>query len=230
MKVVIKSTVALTAAHAVGYSISLAEVPILARALGPQAYGELLWVQMTALLISMLVDYGFTLSASRQVAQARSNPNKLKTIVGNVFLAKVILLATVAVPMVLLYVLFKPVDLALAFAGFIYMTAFGMSPFWYFQGMEKMGRAVTIEIITRTAALLGLLMLVKEPADAPLALWLMASGGLVCSAITSWICLREVAQVQASISRVLSHKSKTVHRSSSTKVAPTSSQLQRPAY
>ena len=200
MKVVIKSTLALTLAHAFGYIITLAEVPILARALGPQAYGELLWVQLTALLISVLVDYGFTLSASRQIAQNQSDPSRLRAIIGNVFLAKTILMATVTVPLLCFYVLFRPVELALALAGLVYVFAFGMSPFWYFQGTQKMGRAVAIEIATRTIALLGLIALVRNSTDAAVALWLMASAGLICTFVTSWMCLREVGTIDVCLS------------------------------
>ena len=199
MKVVVKSTVALTSAHAVGYAISLAEVPILARALGPEAYGELLWVQMTALLISMLVDYGFTLSASRQIAQNRSNATLLGIVTGNVFLAKGILLAAVTVPAALALSAIKSVSTDLALAGFVYVVAFGMSPLWYFQGTQRLGRYVTIEIVTRSTALVGLLMVVKQPGDSALALWLMAGGALLCTLTTSWMCLREVKSVRASL-------------------------------
>jgi PST family polysaccharide transporter len=223
MKVVIKSTVALTSAHAVGYAISLAEVPILARALGPQAYGELLWVQMTALLISMLVDYGFTLSASRQVARNRSNHAMLGTITGNVFLAKAGLLLAVMLPIALALSTIKLVSTDLALAGFVYVIAFGMSPLWYFQGTQKLGRFVVIEILTRTTALLGLLVLVKQPTDAALALWLMASGALLCTLVTSWMCLREVGSLHGSlggaVKEIQSSTSIFVYKSSSSLVA-----------
>lgn len=198
MKTVFRSTVSLTIAHGVGYAVSLAEIPILARALGPQEYGLLLWVQASALLGSLFVDWGFNLSASRQIAQAQQDPSKLATICGNVFLAKIILLVIVTVPLILSYLAFASVPLGLVAAGFLYLVAFGMSPFWYFQGTERMGRAVAIEVLTRTAALGCLAIFINHPEDAPLALALMSIGALTCTLLSSLLCRLEVGEFKAS--------------------------------
>lgn len=197
MKTVLRSTVALTIAHAAGYAITLLEVPILARALGADAYGILLWVQATALLGSTLVDWGFNLSASRKIARAKQDQKAISKLCGDVFLAKTILLACVTLPLLLAYQIFKPVSPELAIAGFIYLVAFGMSPFWYFQGMEKMGRAVVVEIFTRVSALIGLVFFVKNPDHLTLALALMATGALLCTLITTLLCRAEVGRFRA---------------------------------
>lgn len=199
MKTVVRSTVALTIAQGLGYAISLAEVPILARALGPTAYGELIWVQATALLGSILVDYGFNLSASRQIARGRDSASFVQRICGDVFLAKLMLLALVTLPLLIAYLIFTPVPIGMALAGFVYFLGFGLTPFWYFQGMERMGRAVAIETITRLSALIGLLFLVNEPDDKTLALSIMALGSIACTGITSALCRFEVGKFCGSI-------------------------------
>jgi len=192
MKTVIRSTAALTTAQGLGYVISLAEVPILARALGPAAYGELVWVQATALLASILVDYGFNLSASREIARNRNNASFLQRLCGDVFLAKLALLTFVSVPIVVLCTVFKPVDAGMTLAGFMYFVGFGMTPFWYFQGMERMGRAVAVETATRLVALIGLLAVVHTPEDKTLGLTIMAIGSVACTGITIAMCKAEV--------------------------------------
>lgn len=201
---VARSATALTAAHAVGYAISLAEVPILARALGASAYGELLWVQATALIASILIDYGFNLSASREIARCRHDPTQVRRICGDVFLAKLMLLTIVTVPLVILYEVTQPTSYGMALAGFIYLIGFGMTPFWYFQGMERMGRSVVIEVLTRTLALAGLFLFVTSPTDVTLALFIMATGSFACTAITIGMCRREVGPFSGSISGAIS--------------------------
>ena len=199
MKTVVRSTAALTAAHAVGYVISLAEVPILARALGPSAYGELVWVQATALLASILVDYGFNLSASREITRNRQDSSFVKQICGDVFLAKLILLVTVTFPLFIGYWLLTPVSVGMALAGFLYFLGFGLTPFWYFQGMERMGRAVAIETLTRLTALLALFYLVQTPDDKTMGLTIMALGSIACTGITIAMCRVEVGRFTGSI-------------------------------
>jgi PST family polysaccharide transporter len=199
MKTVIRSTAALTIAQGVGYVISLAEVPILARALGPTAYGELIWVQATALLTSILVDYGFNLSASREIARNRDSDSFVQRICGEVFLAKLMLLTLVTLPLLIAYLIFTPVAVAMALAGFVYFLGFGLTPFWYFQGMERMGRAVAIETVTRLAALIGLLLLVTSPEDKTLGLTIMAVGSIACTGITIAMCRSEVGSFKGSV-------------------------------
>lgn len=199
MKTVVRSTAALTIAQGLGYVISLAEVPILARALGPAAYGELIWVQATAFLASILVDYGFNLSASREIARNRDSDSFVQRICGDVFLAKLMLLALVTLPLLIAYLVFTPVSFGLALAGFLYFLGFGLTPFWYFQGMERMGRAVAIETVTRLAALIGLFLFVSNPEDKTLGLTIMAVGSIACTGSTIAMCRSEVGSFKGSV-------------------------------
>ena len=192
MKTVIRSTAVLTTAQGLGYVISLAEVPILARALGATAYGELVWVQATALLASMVVDYGFNLSASREIARNKNDNSFMQRTCGNVFLAKLVLLLLVATPLLVAYLIYTPTSSGMAYAGFIYFVGFGMTPFWYFQGMERMGRSVAVETLTRFLALISLFLFVQTPEDKTLALTIMASGSIACTIVTVIMCRVEL--------------------------------------
>lgn len=204
MKTVVRSTAALTVAQGLGYVISLAEVPILARALGPAAYGELIWVQATALLASLLVDYGFNLSASREIARNRDQTTLIKRICGDVFLAKLILLLVVSVPLFAIYIAIQPVSLGMAVAGFVYFVGFGLTPFWYFQGVERMGKAVAVETATRLFALVGLFFLVHSPDDKTLGLTVMAIGSIGSTGLTIFLCRLEVGRFTGSVGGAVS--------------------------
>ena len=199
MKTVIRSTTALTTAHGLGYLISLAEVPVLARSLGQTAYGELVWVQATALLASILVDYGFNLSASRGIATRKDNSNFLRQLCGDVFIAKLLLLVIITLPLLITYLIFTPVSVGMFIAGFLYFLGFGFTPFWYFQGIEKMGRAVAVETLTRAISLLALLLFVKSPEDKTLGLTIMAVGSVTSTTATIVMCRVAVGQFNGSI-------------------------------
>ncbi|UOD49728.1 oligosaccharide flippase family protein [Orrella daihaiensis] len=200
MKTVIRSTAALTSAHAAGYLISLAEVPILARALGASAYGELVWVQATALLASIVVDYGFNLSAAREIAIRKNDPIFLKKLCGDVFLAKLLMLSLITLPILAAYWIFTPVSAGMAAAGFLYFVGFGLTPFWYFQGMERMGRAVAIETTARLLALCSLFLFVNSPQDKTLGLTIMAVSFAISTTIAIGMCRFEVGSFKGSIS------------------------------
>jgi polysaccharide transporter, PST family len=199
MKTVLRSTVTLTAAQGLGYIISLAEIAILARGLGPLAFGELVWIQATALLASLFVDYGFNLSASREIASKRDDAAFLKQICGNVFLAKTYLLVGISLLLLLAYAVTNPVSKGMALAGFLYFVGFGLSPFWYFQGRERMGRAIAFEIAIRLTALAALFVYVHTPDDKLRALMIMGLGSLTCTVGTIAMCRFEVGRFKCSI-------------------------------
>ena len=91
MKRVLSNGVWLTTAHLSGFVIPLLELPILTRALGPEVYGGVLFALSLALAFSLVVEYGFNLSAAREVADSVGEPHRLAQIVGIVFFAKVII-------------------------------------------------------------------------------------------------------------------------------------------
>ncbi|WP_417522204.1 oligosaccharide flippase family protein [Marinobacter sp.] len=181
----------LTASHMAGYAIPLIELPILTRALGPEAYGKMLFAQSLALASSLVVEYGFNLSASRSVARNRDDQAYLRLLFGSVFLAKLIITLILLVLAVLFYGIEAPelaaFDLGLGAAGFLFFLAFGFSPFWYFQGTERMLGPVALDLTLRFAGVLLLYLFVREPSDAVLALAVLATMG-VCNTLitTAW--------------------------------------------
>jgi PST family polysaccharide transporter len=76
----------------------------------------------------------------------------------------------------------------LALFAFVYSVALGMSPFWYFQGTERMTKPVLLELAGRAMATGGIFLLVKSPGDGWKALALQAGAAVLTTAITvDWI-------------------------------------------
>src|SRR5258708_16352230 len=67
------NALALYGVQIAGYVIPLVTLPYLARVLRPEAFGLLLFGQSFALWASLVIEYGFGLSAAREIAQ---NPGK----------------------------------------------------------------------------------------------------------------------------------------------------------
>jgi len=65
--------------------------------------------------------------------------------------------------------------------------------------MERMGRAVVVETITRFAALVGLFLWVKSPDDATLGLTIMAIGSIASTGLTIMMCRFEVGSFTGSL-------------------------------
>ncbi|MDN5844556.1 MAG: oligosaccharide flippase family protein, partial [Alcaligenaceae bacterium] len=64
--VVARNAGAMYAVQLVSYLVPIFEIPILARALGAELYGQILFCQALALTSSLLVEYGFNINAAQQ--------------------------------------------------------------------------------------------------------------------------------------------------------------------
>lgn len=171
----------LSVVHFSGYVIPLLEVPILARALGAESYGKVILALSFALVMSVFVEFGFNISASRDIS--RSARGVFKQIVGEVLLSKVVisvLVVSVSVPMALWFGL----DSQLFIPAFIYFLAFAFSPFWFFQGTENVVVPSLLSLGGRLIGLLLIFLCVSDASDYVLALSLLALAGFTNTAIT----------------------------------------------
>lgn len=180
------------------YLIPILEIPVLARALGVQEYGKVVLIQSVALLSSLIVEYGFSLSGSRQVAIARDDKAELSRIYGEVFSAKLIIVLVVLLCSAVLYILNGSLILEgpLVFFGFLYFLAFGFSPFWFFQGLEKISVVVILEVVLRFASLFFLYCFIKDEDGAKLALGIMASFGLLNTFVGNIMCIKRIGKIR----------------------------------
>lgn len=202
MKYLIKNMGLLFFAQLCAYLIPILEIPVLARALGVQEYGRVVLIQSVALLSSLIVEYGFSLSGSRQIALASSDKKSLAKIYSEVFSAKLIIVTLVVMIGVIGGFFYGSYffDVKLVFLGFLYFLAFGFSPFWFFQGLEKISLIVIMEVILRFTSLLLLFLFITSPNDAILALCIMSSLGLLNTVLGNALCLKKVGRIFLSFS------------------------------
>jgi PST family polysaccharide transporter len=187
---VAQNVLGLYGVHIASYIIPLVTLPYLARVLRPQGFGLLLFAQSFALWASQIIEYGFNLSATREIAQNREKSGHLAATAAGVLGAKVMLsmgFAIVAVmaawsipnfrehPIYLLWAL--PVSLA-----------FGFSPLWYFQGTERMVGAGVVDFLARAAGAIFIFLVVRTSEDGWKSLALQAAAGCASTLIqTLWM-------------------------------------------
>ncbi len=192
---ILRNVVSLYAMQWAGYVIPIIMLPYLARVLQPQGFGLLLFWQSFALWASMFIEYGFNLSATRDIAQSRGDQRAQAQIAASVLGAKLLLLGSVLVisgTAALCVPVFRahPIYLLCAMPQIL---AGGFSPFWYFQGTERMARAISIEFFSR-AFFTGLTFLaVRDSSGGWKALLLQGCAGCSSTIVTTWMMYRETA-------------------------------------
>jgi PST family polysaccharide transporter len=149
-------------------------VPYLARILGPAGWGTVAFTQSLAEFLVLTIEFGFNLSATREIAQQRSSKRACGEIMAGV-LGSQVLLAVVGAAGAVLVSRATPIlrhNPKLLAAGLFYGLAQGFMPLWFFQGLERMRLAAFLEVSGRIGGLISLFALVHSPQDAWLALFL----------------------------------------------------------
>lgn len=176
-----------------GLLIPLIELPVLARALEQQAYGQVLYALGIAMTAAIFVEFGFTFSAARRVVAAKGDRGLLGQLVADVLLAKLMLSAAVALIIVTL-MLTGTGATSIPGHWFIWITlfiiAFGFSPMWYYFGVEKLMLPAMLDLALRASGLLLVILLVSTPQHAQRVLAIQATVGVCNTLIPTLLMLR----------------------------------------
>ena len=163
-----KNAIALYGVTIANSLLPLIIVPYLARVLGPDAWGMVLFAQTVAVWPAMLVEFGFVYSATREVARHPGDPERLREIVSEVMACKAALSvagAALGIAFWLGVPAFREQPLFLVGALWLAIVQ-GLNPLWYFQGIQRMSLPAMIEVGCRVLFTISVFFLIKSPADA----------------------------------------------------------------
>lgn len=166
-KRLISNFTALSSVQAANYLLPLVTLPYLTRILGPAKFGLVAFAQATVMYLILLTDYGFNLSATRDISVHRQDNVTVSKIFSSIMAVKTILMA---VSFLLLYVLITFVG-RFADERMIYLYSFGMVignvlfPVWFFQGMERMKLIALLNILSRAIFTVSIFVFIKQTND-----------------------------------------------------------------
>ncbi|GAB0117741.1 flippase [Acidisoma sp. 7E03] len=179
LKRLARNLVSTTVFQASGYILALINVPYLTRTLGVADYGILAFVISINAYLYLIVDWGFSLGATREVAQARDNPAQLREIFWKTMTAKAVLsLLATAILFGVLALHQVPSPLYLLLPGLLNVIGAVFTVDWFMQGLERMGVFTLYSIAGRSLVVLLTFLLVHSPADTWIACALQGGGGL----------------------------------------------------
>jgi len=177
-----------------GYIVPLVIIPYLARVLGAAGWGMVAFAQAFGSYAALLCEYGFVLSATREVARHRDSREKLTGILAGVMGAKGFL-AVASVVAALLAGLWVPIfrdHPVLLWAGMFWALARAFSMMWFFQGLERMQLVAALEISGQALAVVATFVFVRRPEDGWRALAVQGLGYFLSFAIGLGMAYRQL--------------------------------------
>ncbi len=153
--------------QAAKYIIPLVSLPYLARVLGPEAYGVRTYVLSVMTMVQTFADYGFSLSATKDIVEVRNDRDAVNKIVGSVFIAKGLLSLVI---LLCLAMLIKVIPLLnenwlYTLIAFIAVILTSYMPDYIFMAYEKMGIITKRFIVSKVVGVILLFIFVHDSSD-----------------------------------------------------------------
>jgi PST family polysaccharide transporter len=193
----------LYALQGVLYLAPMLTLPYTARVLGTSEWGALAFAEAYARYVGLVIEYGFGLSATREIACVRNDGMSRAEQVAKVLSAQLLLIAaTLVLTMVLVLIvpLFTTHTKLLA-SAYAWAICLSLNPLWYFQGIERMRLISGINIAGNLAAAGGVFIWVRGPGDGWIKLALQASACFACTAVCFGIIYRTTPFLWPSLAR-----------------------------
>ena len=192
-KVLLSNFFSLSALQMATYFFPLITFPYLVRILGIELFGILAMATAIVAYFQIIVDYGFDLSATKEISIHREDRSKLIEIFSSVLIIKFILMS---ISFILLTLLIFSFD-KLAENWEVYYFSFGLVigqilfPIWFFQGIEKMKYITILTIISKFIFTISIFIFVKESTDYEIVPLLYAIGSIVSGLISLYIIKKD---------------------------------------
>jgi len=192
-KRLIENFLSLSVLQIANYILPLITLPYLVRVLGPEKFGLIAFSQAFIGYFMILTDYGFNLSATRDISINRENKEKVSEIFSSVMIIK---LALMIISLILMSVII------FSFEKFrqdwiVYYLTFGMVvgqvlfPVWFFQGIEKMKYITFLNILAKVIFTVAIFIFVKEASDYLYVPLLNSLGFIIAGILGLWIVFRD---------------------------------------
>jgi PST family polysaccharide transporter len=165
----------------VSYVLPLITIPYLVRVLGTKTFGMVAFYSSLTLYFQIVVDYGFNLSATREVAIYKTEPEKISRLFFSILTIKTVLMLSCALLLMVIVVAVPRFYVEKELCFWLYCGVAGtiLFPYWLFQGMEDMKFITIFNLINKSIVSVLYFVFIKSPYDYLWLAYLNTSGTIL---------------------------------------------------
>jgi PST family polysaccharide transporter len=192
-KTVLTNFLALGILQGTNFLIPLIIMPYLNVKIGIEGYGFISFIQAIMVYFSSFTDYGFNVSATREIAINKNDTQKISKIFNRVLSTKAVLCffsALILFGMILFIPKLTSNYLAYTL-GFSIVLGQTILPVWFFQGMEKMKYLTCLNLFSKILFTALIFVFVKRPEDSALVLLFFGLGNLASGIAGVYLAVRQ---------------------------------------
>lgn len=159
------------------------------KTLGVDYFGLLAFATATITYFAILTDYGFNITATKEISMNRDDKSKVIEIFSSVFIIKFFLLLLSFAILALIVFTFDKFTAHWE----IYFLTFGnvlgqfLFPIWFFQGVEKMKYITYLNLIAKSIFTIAIFVFVQDPNDVYLVPLFFSLGAIIAGIISLYI-------------------------------------------
>ncbi|WP_272694967.1 oligosaccharide flippase family protein [Providencia sp. PROV144] len=151
------------------YLAPLLALPYLSRVLSVDNFGLIMVLISFLVLIKIITDFGFNISATHKISCSRENKKFISRYLGSIFSLKLILIGISLVICYLYFFAFNKIPIKDKETLYFYFTLTvifqAYQPIWFFQGIEKMQNITAVMSASKISYLIFIFSLVKTDSD-----------------------------------------------------------------
>ncbi len=174
-----------------GYVFPLITLPYLADVIGVEGFGKIAFASAVMVWFQTIADWGFTFTATRDVAKNRDDKDKVSEIFSNVLWARCLL--TIVSFLLLLGCIFcipKFRDSAdVILVTFLMIPGHIMFPDWFFQAMERMKYITLFNFLMKILFTGAVFVFIKEKDDYIIQPLLTSVGYVLCGVVAMYLII-----------------------------------------
>lgn len=163
----VKNVFSLGLVQVANYVFPFITVPIVSRIIGPDKFGVLSFSSSFVTYFTLLVNFGFDLTATRAIAANRSNVEERNRVFNEVITAKMLLFsASILFFLVCLFTVPQlKAEKSVAIFSFLVCFSWVITPNWLYQGMQELSRVAMFNLVTKVIFTVIILLVIREKSD-----------------------------------------------------------------